>query len=145
VGEQVPAPPCQPLDLVRHADRERVDVVVRHPAHVAVGGFGGQIDRFGVHRGGHPGDLDGLPRRLGRGVRGEVYGRGEAPGPVDDHPDGQASVVGQADLLAPDAFGAEVGVLGAEAAGLGEGRVRQFPQRQGGEFLVYPRCVIHAA
>jgi len=33
-------------------------------------------------------------------------------------------------------------VLGAEAAGLGEGRVRQFPQRQGGEFLVYPRCVI---
>jgi hypothetical protein len=134
VREQVPAPLCQPLDLVCHADREGIDVVVRHPGHVAVGGFGGQLDRFGVHRGGHPGDLDGLPRRLCRGVRGEVHGRGEAPGPVDDHPDGQAGVVrveqglrspvGQADLLAPDAFGAEVGMLGAEAAGLGECRVR---------------------
>ena len=39
--------------------------------------------------------------------------------------------VGQADLLAPDPFGAEVGVLGAEALGLRERRVRQLPQRQG--------------
>jgi len=35
-------------------------------------------------------------------------------------------------------------VLGAEAAGLGECRVRQVPQRQGGEFLINPR-VTHAA
>ena len=152
VLEQVPAPLRQLLHLVRHADREGVDVVVRHPGHIAVGGFGGQLDGFGVHRGGHPGDLDGLPGRLRRRVRAEVHGRGEAPGPVHDHPDGQAGVVGveqclrgpvgQADLLAPDAFGAEVGVLGAEAAGLGERRVRQLPQGQGGEFLVDPWVVI---
>ena len=52
--------------------------------------------------------------------------------------------VGQPDLLAPDAFGAEVGVLGADAPGLRERRVRQFPQRQGGEFQVNPG-VVHAA
>ena len=52
------------------------------------------------------------------------------------------SPVGQADLLAPDSFGAEVGVLGAEAAGLGERRGGQLPQGQGDEFLVDPWVVI---
>jgi hypothetical protein len=48
--------------------------------------------------------------------------------------------------MAPDPFSAEVGVLGAEAAGLGEGGVRQVPQRQSGEFGVDPGLtIIHAA
>src|ERR1035441_7641713 len=81
---------------------------------------------------------------------------GKPPGPVHEHPDGQTSVVGveqglraavgQADLLTPDAFGAEVGVLSAEALGLGERRVGQFPQWQCREFRVDSRLmVIHAA
>jgi len=113
------------------------------------GWLGGELDRFGVHGGGHLGDLDGLPRRQRRRVRREVDGRGEAPGPVHDDPDGEAGVVGvarglqvavgQADLLAPDAFGAEVGVLGAQALGLRQGRVGQLPQREGRELRIYPR------
>ena len=156
VREQLAAPLRQQRYLVRDADRERVDIVRRHPAHLAVTGFGSELDRLGVHRGGHVGDLDGLPRRLRRAVAAEVDGRGEAPRPVHDHPDREAGVVGveqrlrvavgQADLLAPDAFGAEVGVLGAEAPGLSECRIRQFPQRQGGEFRVNPGLrIVHAA
>ena len=46
--------------------------------------------------------------------------------------------VGQADLLTPDALGAEVGVLRAEALGLRKRRVGQVPQREGGELRVDP-------
>ena len=154
--EQVAAPLRQQRHLVRHADLERVGVVGGHPGHLAVGGLGGQLDRLGVHRGGYPGDLDRLPGRLRGGVRGEVHGRGEAPGPVHDDADGEAHLVGvehglrvpvgQADLLAPDAFGAEVGVLGAQAPGLRERCVGEVPQRQRGELRVdFGLTIVHAA
>ena len=88
-------------------------------------------------------------------VGGEVDGGGEAPRPVDDYPNGEAGVVGveqrlrvpvgQADLLTPDPFGAEIGVLGAEASGLRERRIGQLSQRQGGEFWVdLGLVIIHA-
>jgi len=49
-------------------------------------------------------------------------------------------------MLPPDAFRAEVGVLRAEALGLGEGRVGQLTQGQGRKFRVdCTLMVIHAA
>jgi len=66
VCEQGAAPLRQQGHLVRHADRERVGLVRGHPAHVAVSGFGGEIDGLGVHRGGDLGHLDGLASGLRR-------------------------------------------------------------------------------
>ena len=85
-------------------------------------------------------------------VRVQVHGRGKAPGPVHDDADGQARVVGidralqvpvrQGDVLTPDALRAEVGVLGAQGPGLRKRRIREFPEREGGELGVDPTVLI---
>ena len=152
VRQQGVAPAGQQGDLVRYADREGIHLVGRDPGHLAVGGLGGEFDGLGVHRGGHLGHLDRLPRRLGGRVRVQVHGRGKAPGTVHHDADGQASVVGidralqvpvrQGDVLAPDALRAEIGVLGAQGPGLRKRRIREFPEREGGELGVDPTVLI---
>ena len=92
-----------------------------------MGGLGGQLDPLGVDRGGDPGDVDG---RLGRraaaasGVRSTAAANPQVPStttrtarPRSSASKGLQIAVGQADLLAPDPFGPEVGVLCAEVGG----------------------------
>ena len=121
-----------------------------------MGGLGSELDPLCVHRGGHPRDLDGLPRGGPRGVRGQVDGGSEPPGAVHDHADREAAVVaigqalqpavGKGDALSPDPFDPEISVLCAERARLVESGVGEFLQWQARELGVDPSVVIiHAS
>ena len=121
-----------------------------------MGGLGSELDPLRVHRGGHPRDLDGLPRGGPRGVRGQVDGGGEPPGAVHDHADREAAVVaiGQAlqpavrkgDALSPDPFDPEISVLCAERARLVKSGVGEFLQWQPRELGVdLSVVIIHAS
>ena len=146
-GQQLLAPVGQQRRLVGRAHVERVDVVGGHPGDVAVGRFGGQLDPFRVHGRRDPGHLHRLAGRLRRGVGGEVHGRGETPGAIDDDADGQADVAGveqrlqvavrQPDRLAADLLGPEIRVPGAQIGGLLHRRVGERPQRERRELGIY--------
>ena len=116
-----------------------------------MGGLGGQLDPLGVDRCSDPGDVDGRVGGARRRLRSEVHRRGESPGSLDDDAYGQAQVVGvveglqiaigQADVLAPDPFRAEVGVFCAEIGSPLQRGIRELPQRVRGELgidLVLP-------
>ena len=152
VREQAGRPGGEQVRLLLGGDRERVHVVGRDPADVAVAGLGGELDPLGVHRRGDLGDLERVPRRVPRRLRREVHRRREPPGPVHDHADREAAVVavgerleaavGQRDPLSPHPLHPEVGVVRAEVSGRVERGVGQVPQRQRGELGVDPSIVI---
>ena len=125
---------------------ERVDLVVGDPHRVGVDRLRGQLDAVAVDGGGDLGDGDGLlgqPHGLGGG---EDDARGEAPGALVHHADGETEVlavgerlrpgVAQADRLRVDALDPDVGVLAAEVDRPGERGVGQRRQREGEERLV---------
>ena len=142
-GQQPPAPVGQQGQLVRDVDAERILLVGGDPADVPVARLGRQIDALGVHRGGDLGHVDRFLGRAHRRLRGQVHRGGKAPGAVQHHADRQAQLVRiqqrlqvsvrQPDLLAPDALGAEIGVLGAQFPGALQGGGGELAQRQPGE------------
>ena len=142
-----PAPqPLGPVDEQRGllGDRhvERVDVVRRDPGDVGVHRLGGDLDGRAGHLGGDPADRDrglGDPHGL---VGGEHDAGREAPGTAVDHPDGEADVLGVAsavwstpsrtrEVLVADPLEAEVGVVGPELLGPGQGHVAERRGRGG--------------
>ena len=145
-GQQAGAPLAEQCQLVGHRHAEGVHVVGGHPGHVAVAGLVGQLDALGVHRRGHRGHVHGFFGRAHRRLGGHIDGGREPPGPVAHDPDGQAQLVGvqqglqvpvrQADVLAADQLGAEVGVLGAQLAGPLQGSRGQLAQRVPGELRI---------
>ena len=139
-GHQPAGVLLQHRDLVGGRDGERVDPVVRHPAHVGVDGFGGQLDAVGVQRcqrGRHP---DRPAGGVGRHDGVQFGVRRETPGAVDDHPHRQADfavddgglqfTVTNLHDLAGDAVNTQVGVAGAGGLGGGQRRVGELMSGQ---------------
>ena len=76
---------------MRHG--ERVDAVARHPGGVGVDRLGRQLDALGVQRAPACVATCTARRAVSAATSGRQLGvRGEAPGAVDDHPDGQADL-----------------------------------------------------
>ena len=126
-GQQPGAPVGEQRDLLGVADVERVDLVRRDPADLAVRRLGGQLDPLGVDRGAPPGRPRPPARRPGPPVRRSGRSRRRSPRCPSTttrtaRPRSSASLsvsrfaVRQADLLAPDALDAEVGVLAPSSA-----------------------------
>ena len=127
-GHQAGGPAGQQRGLLVQRHRERVDLVVGDPLHVAVRRLGGQLHRPQGHRGGHlRGPYGGL-RHADRGLPVEHHAGGEPPGAVEDHPDREADVLGVArrpasrpsrtrDRLGADPLEPEVGVADVEVLG----------------------------
>ncbi len=143
VREQRGAPVGEQRDLLRVRDAERVDLVGRDPRDVAVRRFVGQLDPLGRQRAAHLGHLDGLlGDPLGR-LRREVDVRGEAPGPVMQHPHREPDVltvpgavqagVVQAEVRVPHPLNPDVGVLDTEGPGPAQCGVGEPAQGQVGE------------
>ena len=147
-GQQPRAPVGQQGQLVRDVDAERILLVGGDPADIPVTRLGCQVDALGVHRGGDLGHVDRFLGRPHRRLRGQVHRGGKAPGPVQHHADREAQLVriqqrlqmavGQPDLLAPDALGAEIGVLRAQLPGPLQGGRGELAQRQPGELGIDP-------
>ena len=155
VREQPGRPAGEQVDLLLGGDRERVDLVGGDPGDVAVGGLGGELDPLGVHRGGDLGDLDGVPRRVPRGLRRQVDRGGEPPRAVDDDADREPAVVGvgqrlklpvgQREPLPAHALDPEVGVVRAKRPrGIKRG-VGEVPQRQRRELSINTSVMISHA
>ena len=148
LAEQAGTPVGEQGDLVGDTDLERVHRIGGDPADIAVSGLVGELDALSVDRGRHLRHLDRFLGGTQGGGLGQVNRGGEPPGAIQDHPhrepqviaveQGHQVAVGQADLLPPDTFGAEVGMLCAEVGGALQGGGRQLVQRVGGELGVDP-------